>query len=158
MYVVVHPAETLLPGDGRGYNPRDIRVTLQPGNREAVTGAFRDDGRPSGVPARPERSFRIVLPVGFDAWQSLNMLVFYALQSGACEIDLALPSACNEAPAVARPVWAIPIPFFPLLTHNPPVHPQYAVLNAARCNCRTLPSSESVNSSVGRTKSTSRTT
>jgi len=79
MYVSVHPTETMLRGDGHGYNPRDIFVTPLPGRRELITGVFRDDGARSG-PRRPDRRFRITMPTGFGAWQSLNTRVFYALR------------------------------------------------------------------------------
>jgi hypothetical protein len=74
----------MLRGDGGGYNPRDTSVTQLPGNRELLTGVFRDDG--VGSRNRPERPFRIVIPVGFQAWHSLNTEIFYALRSNVFEI------------------------------------------------------------------------
>ena len=85
MVISVHPAQTMLRGDGRGYNPRDIQVTPLPGNRELITGVFRDDG--VGSTRRAPRPFRVVTPPGLRAmqWQSLNTAVFCALESGAPE-------------------------------------------------------------------------
>jgi hypothetical protein len=86
MVISVHPAETMLRGDGRGYNPRDIQVMPLPGNRELITGVFRDDG--VGSTRRAPRPFRIVASAGLRAmqWQSLNTAVFCALKSGVPEI------------------------------------------------------------------------
>lgn len=88
MFVTVHPAETMLRGDGSGFNPRNIMVTALPGRRELLTGVFRDDG--VGSTSRPDRPFRIVIPNGFQAWHSLNAEVFYALRSDAREVIIRL--------------------------------------------------------------------
>ena len=82
MFLTVHPAETTLRGDGKGYNPRDISITQLAGGYELLTGVFRDDGVRSGS-ARPERPFHIILPNEFGAWYSLNSRMFSALESGA---------------------------------------------------------------------------
>lgn len=83
MHIQVHPAETMLRGD-EGYCPRNIRVTSPQAGMELVSGVFRDDGK--GSLRRPERPFRLLLPVGFQAWQHLNANIFSALRSGATEI------------------------------------------------------------------------
>jgi hypothetical protein len=87
MFISVHPVETMLRGD-LGYNPRGLFVRASCGSRELITGVFRDDG--SGSQRRPDRPFRIVLPVGFEAWQWLNTLIYRALQSQAADIIIDL--------------------------------------------------------------------
>lgn len=84
MFIQVHAAETMLRGDGSGYNPREIRATLLPDGIELISGVFRDDG--VGSTNRADRPFRIFLPAGFEAWQHLNSLIFSALHSSASEI------------------------------------------------------------------------
>jgi hypothetical protein len=88
MTVAVHPADTMLRGDGCGYNPRSICPLKLAGRRELITGVFRDDG--VGSTNRPDRPFRITIPAGFQGWQSLNTQVFYALKSNAREIIIDL--------------------------------------------------------------------
>jgi hypothetical protein len=87
MFLAVHPAETMLRGDGKGYNPRDIRVTQLAGGYELLTGVFRDDGVRSG-PKRPERPFHIIIPKEFEAWHALNSMVFVALESGGAIVAI----------------------------------------------------------------------
>ena len=87
MFVTARPVETLLRGDGRGYNPREIRTRQLAGGYELITGVFRDDG-PGSVPVRPDRPFHIVIPTGFDAWHSLHASVVEALQTSAGAITL----------------------------------------------------------------------
>jgi hypothetical protein len=88
MLIAVHPAETMLRGDGRGFNPRNISVTVLAGQRELLTGVFRDDG--VGSTNRSDRPFQIVIPRGFQAWHSLNTRVFYALRSDSPEVIICL--------------------------------------------------------------------
>jgi len=88
MLVSVHPAVTSLRGDGRGYNPRDLRVAPLPGSRERISGVFRDDG--VGATSRLNRPFSIEIPVGFSDWIFLNAQVFYALSSSVREIVIVI--------------------------------------------------------------------
>jgi hypothetical protein len=84
MQLVLHPAQTNLRGDGRGYNPREICATPLPGNRELITGVFRDDG--VGATGRPDRPFKIVTPIGFQDWIPLNAEIYDRLRSGTAEV------------------------------------------------------------------------
>ena len=89
MLIGVHPTETMLRGDGKGYNPRDLTVTALAGGFELLTGVFRDDGV-RFEPRRPDRPFHIIIPNEFLAWLSLNTRVFDAIESDAnvVEVDL----------------------------------------------------------------------
>jgi hypothetical protein len=73
------------------YNPRNIVVTRLPNGRELLTGMFRDDGVREDTETRsPDRPFGIAIPLGFDAWQSLNTRIFYALKSAKRGIDISI--------------------------------------------------------------------
>lgn len=85
MYCPVHPSSTMLRGDDRGYNPREIRVAVLPNGRELITGVFRDDGRIDNALRRPDRQFRILVPPAFEAWWDLNTHVFRALRANTAE-------------------------------------------------------------------------
>ncbi len=89
MFLSVHPAETMLRGDGKGYNPRDLSITVLAGACELLTGVFRDDGIRS-EPRRTDRPFHIILPNDFQAWHSLNTRIFYSLQSSATVVAIDL--------------------------------------------------------------------
>jgi hypothetical protein len=41
MLIGVHPTETMLRGDGKGYNPRDLTVTALAGGFELLTARVR---------------------------------------------------------------------------------------------------------------------
>ena len=93
MLIQVHPATTMMRGDG-SYNPRDIVVTPLPAGEELLTGRFVDDGDREGRPRRRDRSFWITTAAGFEAWQDLNTRIFYALRSDTCEVVI----ACRPQP------------------------------------------------------------
>jgi hypothetical protein len=87
MLIDVHAATTMLRGDGRGYNPREIVVTPLPGGEELLTGAFVDDGPRDGhLARRPERPFWITTHFGFEAWSDLNARVFHELEHGPRDV------------------------------------------------------------------------
>lgn len=94
MLLQVHPATTMLRGDGKGYNPRDIRVTPLPGGEELLTGVFVDDGNREGRPRRQDRPFWITLAAGFEAWQDLNTRIFHALADDTRDVMI----ACRPQP------------------------------------------------------------
>jgi hypothetical protein len=86
MFLSVHPAVTMMRGDGKGYNPRDLEFLTGAGGREMIQGVFRDDGGVGSAPRRPDVPFHVVLPPGFGAWHSLNTRIFYALTEGQTQV------------------------------------------------------------------------
>ena len=84
MFIQVHAAETMLRGDGSGYNPREIRATLLPDGIELISGVFRDDG--VGSTNRADRPFRNSRPRDSRRGSISTASIFSALHSSASEI------------------------------------------------------------------------
>jgi hypothetical protein len=87
LYVQVHPAHTMMRGDG-SYNPRNVCIAARPDGGEVLTGTFIDDGRVDGAPRRPNRQFRIMIPPDFEAWQALNTEIFHGLQRIGTNVEI----------------------------------------------------------------------
>jgi hypothetical protein len=82
MYLAVHPATTMMRGDGDGYNPRNLTFYNGPGGSEMIEGVFQDDGRTDTAPRRPDIPFTTFLPPDFVAWHELTAKIYYALRAG----------------------------------------------------------------------------
>ena len=95
MLNAVHPSKTRLRGDGGGFNPRNIEVLPLSGELEMIIGVFRDNS--VGSRGRLDRPFQIIIPIGFQAWDFLNEVVYDALRSGVHEVIIDLAERSSRA-------------------------------------------------------------